>query len=387
MLNGTWRTRDIKLGDVSVPYHFGISCLDRIAWSIGQLRADSFFIVTDDTVRDLYGDDIIPLLEQYAPVQILSASPGEGMKSMPTLTRHLERAIDGGASRSSVVVAFGGGAPGNLGGLVAALLFRGVRFVHIPTTMVSAMDSVLSFKQAVNSSRGKNHFGVYHFPEGVYADMHLLSTLPDRELCSGLGEAAKNCLAIRPQSLSKLFAILACTDRAEPSNLMWLVNESIDVKSSVTVNDSKERRRGLVLEYGHTVGHAIELCDFRERGAGGIAHGMAVAIGMMVAAHVSASLGGLSAEEVATHEAVIQALGVPLELPFGVTVQGVLQLLLADHKRGLIRTGPDEVPFVLLQSLGIPQGHPDCPLVPVSRSLVREILADLTSKEGCQGIV
>jgi 3-dehydroquinate synthase/2-deoxy-scyllo-inosose synthase len=369
-----WNTRDVSVGGHRYPYHFGYDCLDRIVWHLGRYDADRFFVVTDDRVLDVHGAPLVDGLARQAPVHVLSRPRGEAMKSLPALTAHLESAIRAGATRRSLVVAFGGGVPGNLAGVLAGLLFRGIRLVHVPTTTVAAMDSVISLKQAVNSSRGKNHIGMYHAPEAVYTDVRMLCTLPGRELRSGLCEATKNCLAIRPGSIGRLREVLRGGGLDAPEVLLWLLDESLAAKLQAMRDDAHEQRTGLVLEYGHTVGHAIELCDQRVRGSDGIAHGEAVALGMVAAARVSMAMGGLDAEAVTLHEELVSLLGVAVRRPEGSTTADLIDVVAADNKRGYLRLHAEECALVLLRSLGVPMGRPDCPLTVVPMSLLARVL-------------
>jgi 3-dehydroquinate synthetase len=372
-----WHTRDVRLGGTSYPYYFGRDCMPRIVAALAAYEPDIFFVVTDDTVLALHGDPLVQGLSRHAPVHVLSSPAGEGMKTMATLTAYLEEAVAVGATRRSLVVAFGGGVPGNVAGTVAGLLFRGVRFVHVPTTTVAAMDSVISLKQAINSSHGKNHIGLYHGPLAIYTDVGLLASLPPRELRSGMCEATKNCLAIRPAAIPALREMLAADKPTDPDLLLRLLDESVAAKCAVTAHDGTEQRAGLVLEYGHTVGHAVELCDQRLRGPSGISHGEAVAFGMAVAARVSALLGGLSAAEVAVHDELVNALGAPLRLTQEMSVPDVMGVVRADNKRGYLNLKADEAAMVLLHSLGQPQGNPECPLVAAPLSAIEMALADL----------
>jgi 3-dehydroquinate synthase/2-deoxy-scyllo-inosose synthase len=310
---------------------------------------------------------------------VLSAPAGEQLKSVERLSTLLHEALQSGASRNSVVVAFGGGVPGNLAGVLAGLLFRGVRLVHVPTTTVAAMDSTLSLKQAVNSDRGKNHIGTYFTPQAVYTDIRLLQTLPPRELRSGLCEAAKNALAVRPQTLPEFVRIATAGDLATESVLRWLLEESIAAKMSVTRHDAREQRSGLVLEYGHTIGHAVELYDHRLHGPAGISHGDAVAVGMVAAAHVSHALGLLSAADRAMHHRVVAALEAPTSLPPDHPVEDLLAIALVDNKRGYLRLARDEVAMVLLGALGAALGRPDRPLRAVPLEVVRDALGSLAA--------
>ncbi len=376
----SWRARLITIGSAQYPYHYGNECLPEIFAELAAMHADQFFVVTDDTVLSVHGPRLLPGLSKLAPVTVLSQPAGETIKRFGVLGRNLETMLEAGATRRSVVLAFGGGAPGNLAGLMAAMLFRGVRLVHIPTTTTAAMDSVLSIKQAINSSRGKNHFGTYHAPHAVLADVRLLTTLPDRELRSGLCEAAKNCLAIEPELLGELREIVLRGDLGGPAELLWLLDVSVRAKTRVTIGDTREQRAGLALEYGHTVGHAVELSDDRAADAR-LSHGEAIAFGMVVAAHLSNRRGWLTKDQVNLHEEIVGALGAPTRLPRHICIEAVIDLVRRDNKRGYVPHGPHEVPFVLLRELGRPAGEPDMPLVPVALGELRdvlEMLADTT---------
>ncbi|MEU5984932.1 2-deoxy-scyllo-inosose synthase [Streptomyces sp. NPDC047434] len=377
MAETDWNTRPVDLGGVVYPYHYGVDCLDRIVDELGAMGADRFFVVTDDHVLALHGERLLSGLGAHAPVEVLSLPPGDGMKALPNLAAHVEHVIAAGASRRSVVVAFGGGVPGNLAGVVASLLFRGVRLVHVPTTTVAAMDSVISLKQAINSSRGKNHIGTYRAPEAVYLDVRLLATLPDKQLRSGLCEATKNCLAIRPDSIPEMRRRLAAGNLAAPETLVWLLEESLTAKTAVTRRDPYEQGSGLVLEYGHTVGHAVEMCDQRLRGAEGLSHGEAVMLGMLAAARISRTRGGLDDASVTVHEELAQALGAPTRVPERISVEQVMDVVRVDNKRGYLPVSGEEAAMVLLREHGVPYGTPDLPLTAVPLEIVKEAVTDL----------
>ena len=372
--------RRVSLGDTHYPYFYGFDCSDQIVGGLSSYQADRFLVVTDTTVLDLHGDVLLPGLRRTAPVEGLAMAPGESTKTVHTLVRYLERAIASGATRRTVVVGFGGGIPGNVAGLLASLLYRGIRLVHVPTTTVAAMDSTLSVKQAINSSWGKNHIGSYYPPEAVYCDLRLLQTLPDKELRSGLCEMAKNCLAIRPEYVTRLREILAGGRLDSASTLRWLLTASLTAKSMVTAQDPHERGTGLVLEYGHTVGHALELCDQQARGRDGVSHGEGVAFGMLVAARLSAARNGLGPVAVRLHEDLAAALGAPTGLPRHLGPPDLLRKVRMDNKRGYLPLGPDEAALVLLKELGQPMCTGALPLVPVPLGLVEDVLADLSAQ-------
>ncbi|MFE5286203.1 2-deoxy-scyllo-inosose synthase [Nocardia sp. NPDC056611] len=367
------RSRTIVIGEQSFPYYFGRDCVAEIGAAITALGPDKLVIVTDDDVRARYRHHLDTLAGSI-PALILSHPSGESMKTLTCLSSHLETALRAGVTRRSVVVSFGGGVPGNLAGLMANLLFRGVRLVHVPTTTIAAMDSVLSLKQAINSGVGKNHLGTYYAPEAIFTDVELFTTLPERELRSGLCEMAKNCLAIQPSALDGLRRVIAAGELSSPHSLLWLLDASIAAKSAVTRSDTFERRAGLVLEYGHTTGHAIEICDHRVRGVAGLPHGAAIALGMLVAAHISHARGWLSDDDVSVHYEIVTGLGVEPALPASVSVDDVLAVIADDNKKGYLPPRPDTVPFVLLRSLGRPANTGDLPLVPVEVSEIRAAL-------------
>lgn len=366
---------EITLGDYRYPYYAGDDWLDEIGHTLGEWDADRFVVVSDDNVLALHSDPLLSSLREHAPTEVLSATPGEAMKSLTHLASHLERSLSDGATRRTVVVAFGGGVPGNLAGMMAAMLMRGIRLVHVPTTIVAAMDSVISLKQAINSSAGKNVIGCYHPPAAVFTDMRVLQTLSDRDLRSGYCEAAKNCLAITPDALAQLRPILARQDLRKPASLEWLLDHSLQAKLAVMRDDPTEKHAGLVLEYGHTVGHAIEVAEMTGQQLGAVSHGEAVAIGMVVAARVANDMGLCDPGTVSAHHEFCDLLDVRLDLLGRIAPADIRHILLGDNKRGHLRLQPNELAMVLLDGLGAPHGPATCPLTPVP---VDEVVAKIT---------
>jgi 3-dehydroquinate synthase/2-deoxy-scyllo-inosose synthase len=344
------------------------------------LAPDRFVVVTDQRVAALHLTSILPLLERCAPTLVLSAKAGESSKTPAVLLSHAEQAVDWGVTRRSVVVTLGGGVPGNLGGLLAALLFRGMRFVHIPTTLMAMSDSVISLKQAVNLGRGKNLIGTYHSPGLVAADPALLETMRPQHWRSGMCEAIKNALAICPDMLDPLMALLQRPAPWSADDIGWLIQACISAKLRVMYRDHRERQAGLVLEYGHTIGHAIEITDLRARGDAAITHGEAVGLGMVASAAVSSQLGHAAPSFVDQHVRLIEAAGVSPVLPPGAEPAAIVAAIASDSKRGYLRQrASDEVGMILLQRPGIPLSQGELPLTPVPVALIREVLETLTA--------
>ena len=191
------------------------------------------------------------------------------------------------AHRDDAVVALGGGAVGDLAGFVAATYMRGVPFVQVPTTLTAQVDAAIGGKTAVNLPEGKNLVGAFHQPVGVVADVATLATLPDREFRSGLAEVAKYALSLDLELLDQLESDPAPVLARDPSALEAVVARCVRAKAAVVSVDERDAGRRLVLNYGHTLGHALERSD----AFAGRSHGEAVAVGMVFAARMSERFG------------------------------------------------------------------------------------------------
>lgn len=368
--------RELTIGGHRVPFYYGHGCLDEMCDRLSALEADRFVIVTDDGVRGLFGDALAARLERVAPCLILSEAAGEANKNLNTLLSHAERALEWGMTRRSVLLALGGGVPGNLGGLLAALLFRGVRLVHVPTTLISMLDSVISLKQAVNSRFGKNLLGTFYCPAAILADTSTLETLPQREVRAGFCEIIKNALAIHPHTIDPLSELLRPDCRLDADISQRLLELSLSAKLEVMAADACEKGRGLILEYGHTTGHAIELAS-QAGGGEGVSHGEAVGIGMIAAANIARRMGGLDEGEVELHYKLLSCAGIRPRLPPQVTPEKVLHLIRYDNKRGYQQGTSGRIDMILLRRLGEPFGRPELPLTPVPVSYIEQAVESL----------
>ncbi|MEV7615474.1 2-deoxy-scyllo-inosose synthase [Streptomyces sp. NPDC089799] len=356
--------------DASFPYRLGTDCSEDVVGRLAAYGASRYLVVADTTVAELYGIGLTARIEQEAgPARLLVHEVGEVNKGLATVGALAEQALEHGADRRSVVVALGGGVTGNIAGLLAALLFRGIRLVHVPTTVVAMLDSVLSLKQAVNATFGKNLVGTFHQPIEVLADTAMLRTLPEREIRSGMGEVVKNALAIRPSMLPRLGASLRPDARYDDETMRWIIAESLAAKADVTRDDKHERRAGLVLEYGHTVGHAIEHASH-----GQVAHGSGVAVGMTVAAEVSRLMGHTDGDLVSLHRELVTAAGVEPAIPASVDPARVKNWLTYDNKRGYLEHRAGHTPMVLLSAPGQVLHTGAMPLVPVPLALLDEVV-------------
>ncbi|CAM3613684.1 3-dehydroquinate synthase [Micrococcus flavus] len=246
-------------------------------------------------------------------------------------------------TRSDAVVSVGGGAVSDLAGFVAATWLRGVRVVHMPTTLLGMVDAAVGGKTGINTAEGKNLVGAFHPPAGVLADLDTLLTLPANELVSGLAEVVKCGFIADPEILDLIEADPVQAQNPHSAVLRELIERSIAVKARVVSEDLRESGPRESLNYGHTLGHAIELAErYQWR------HGAAVSVGLVFAAELARSLGRLDDATADRHWSVLQALGLPVSYR-GDRWQSLLDGIRRDKKnRG------DQLRFVLLEGLGRP---------------------------------
>jgi 3-dehydroquinate synthase/2-deoxy-scyllo-inosose synthase len=363
------RALQLKFEDICIPLWIGAGCIEEVVAKLCELDASSYHVITDKTVARLHAGALFERLTTKALAQLWVVEDGESTKSISTVERLAQKMVRAGIDRRSAIVAVGGGMVGNLSGLIAALLFRGIRLVHVPTTLIAAADSVASLKQAVNLPQGKNLLGCFHRPAAVLIDLGFLQTLPAAQIRSGMSEIIKNALTVATESIPLLERSLDPSGCYPDEELMAIVETGLLAKQRVMSADKHERRQGLVFEYGHTVGHAIELVA-----AGTVPHGEAVGFGMLVAADVAHQLGLLSESAVKVHLRLLRRNGMVMRLPPGVTVPAVMSLLRNDNKRGYVSARADQVPMILLEGLGVPHGPVNRPLTLVDAKLIQSCI-------------
>jgi 3-dehydroquinate synthase/2-deoxy-scyllo-inosose synthase len=364
---------EVVLGASVVRYVSGLGCADLLAAVLlDEFRDVSSILLLVDTGARCHADDLLPHLKGGPRIVSTHVDTHESAKTLTAVHGLLDRAIAAGIDRASIVVAMGGGVLGNIAGMVAALLYRGLPLVHLPTTPVAAFDAVLSAKQAVNLGHGKNLCGTYLTPSLIACDLGWLRTVPTSQLLTGLAEMVKNVLAVLPDDADRLLDALAEPDSA--SALATLLDIGVRAKVPFLVGDPQEKGEALVFEYGHTVGHALEFAS-----GGTLSHGEAVAWGMLAAAEVSARMVSLPEAARAQHHRLVSALALDRTKLAAVDSEAVKRLLDNDNKRGYLPTGPDLVPRVFLRGLGDPVTYDGRPLAGVPRALVNEAVDSLFS--------
>jgi 3-dehydroquinate synthase len=324
----------------------GPSILEEAATYLPELQgAEKGFVVADATVAGAYLERLARGLEPLGLRMVhLGVPVGEEAKSLPTVVALHRQLATQEAHRDDVVIALGGGSVGDLAGFVAATYMRGVRFVQVPTTLTAQVDAAIGGKTGVNLPEGKNLVGAFHQPVAVLADLTTLATLPEREFRSGLAEVAKYGLALEPSLLELLNGRLDAVLARDPVVMEDVVARCVRAKAGFVAVDERDRGVRLVLNYGHTLGHALErLEEFSGR-----SHGEAVAVGMTFAARLAEALGTARPGLWARHARTLSPLGLEPDGGRLPASDRILDAMRMDKKyRGGIR-------FVLLEDVGHP---------------------------------
>jgi 3-dehydroquinate synthase len=313
------------------------------------------FVVADQKVSDLSLEPVARALEEagWQPLH-LPVPEGERAKTLAVAEALYRQLAVRQAQREDLIVALGGGATGDLAGFVAATYLRGMPVLQVPTTLLAMVDAAIGGKTAVNLPAGKNLVGAFHQPVGVIADVGTLSALPEEEFRSGLGEVAKYALAFDrglPDLLEQQTGRLIEADRRDQGEvLVDLVTRCVRIKAEVVSEDERDAAGRLHLNYGHTLGHALERLD----GFEGRSHGEAVSLGMVFAARLSERTGVAKAGLLDRHVRLLDPLGLPVGGPLPAAGEILDAMRMDKKRRGALR-------FVLLEDVGRPVIAGDVP--------------------------
>lgn len=307
------RTITIQLASHTYEILIAGGLLERLGVACRQVElAGMPVVVTNPTVAALYGAAATASLQQagYRPL-LIEIPDGEEFKNAATLQSVYDRLIETGADRHSFVVALGGGVVGDLAGFAAATFLRGIPFVQVPTTLLAQVDSSVGGKTGIDHPLGKNLIGAFYQPQLVLSDVSTLMTLTDRHYRAGLAEVVKYGAVLDAEFFALLEQKVDGLLQRDVDLLGAVVARCCELKAQVVEQDEREAGLRAVLNYGHTVGHALEtLCSYRE-----LVHGEAVAIGMVAAARLSCQAGYCTAAEQQRITVLLQRLGLPTELP------------------------------------------------------------------------
>ncbi len=320
---------EVRAGGGSHKIKIGAGLFPLVAEELGAMSGISCWaVIADSEVSKLYAPSLMrELKKRVARAELFEFPPGERSKTRETkreIEDMMQRARMG---RDSAVIALGGGVTGDLAGFVAATYCRGVPYAQIPTTLVACVDSAVGGKTGVDTPAGKNLIGAFHQPVAVYADMELLSTLKSAEIVQGLAEVIKygvikdeNLFEFLEKNMDGLLG-------RDGGKISHIVERSCSIKAEVVEKDEKEEDLRKILNFGHTVGHAVErLSDYS------IPHGGAVAIGMVAESQIARRMGLLPEGEVRRIREVVKAAGLPADIPAGMDKSGLIEAMGLDKK-------------------------------------------------------
>ena len=336
------KTIAVKTATVEYPVHVGRGLFGAIARAaIEDKTSRRIFVLTSSEIWSLWGEKFLAAFAKEAQPTVLFLPAGERFKRISEVERLAVEMAGAGADRSSLLIAFGGGIVGDVGGFLAAIYMRGIDYLQVPTTFLAQVDSSVGGKTGVNLTVGKNLVGSFHHPRQVFADIDVLQTLPERELRAGLFESIKAGI-IRDALLFRFMeqnsgAILA----REPEALERVIAASIRMKADVVGIDERESGLRMILNFGHTIGHAIEAATGYRR----LLHGEAIAWGMLAALRIALARETVGPDHAERIEKTIRAYG---PLPgFQATPEKLLDAAGRDKKN---RAGRRR--FVLPQGIG-----------------------------------
>lgn len=319
--------RDIALPTYRVSVGAGI--MSSIAEIVEQAApAHRYAVITDSNVGPRYARDVSSSLGA-SRTSVLTIPAGEEHKTRDTWSRLTDELLDAGFGRDTTIIALGGGVVGDVAGFVAATFMRGVPYVQVPTSLLAMIDASVGGKTGVDTPAGKNLVGAFHQPAAVVADMTTLATLPAEHLRAGLAEAIKHGVIADAAYLDEVEQFASTIDQLDVTadSLLGLVARSIEIKAAVVRNDERETGLRKTLNFGHTIGHAIELCTRFQ-----LLHGNAVAIGMVCEAAVAERI-GVAADGTADRIGrAVRAAGLPDRRPPSLHVDEILRATRGDKK-------------------------------------------------------
>ena len=345
------RTFSVELGPHSHSVHVGAGLLDQL----GRLAREAGIspgraaIVTDRNVAPLYGERARDSIAKAGfAVAMIEIPAGEASKTFASYERVIDAMVEARLDRQSPVFALGGGVVGDLAGFAASSYMRGIPIVQVPTSVVGQVDSALGGKTGIDHRRAKNLIGAFYQPRLIVADIATLGSLPEREFREGLAEAIKYGAIMDAPMFAAIENDLPAILSRDPAKLEELVDRSLRCKAAVVSRDEREGDLRKILNFGHTVGHAIEAAGDYAR----YLHGEAVAIGMAVASRLSCLHAGLAESDQRRLVRLIERAGLPTEMPDLANLPAVEQDRFANALKLDKKRAGEAIDFVLVPELG-----------------------------------
>lgn len=330
----------------SYEIRIGNGITDRMALLIAKNhKAGHYVLITDDNVGKLHGQKFLAGLKDIGlNVDLLSFPAGEASKNINTVLDIVGKMLKLGADRETCLIALGGGVVGDIVGFIASVFMRSIPYLHIPTTLLAQVDSSIGGKTAIDLPSGKNLLGTFYQPAAVFTDLGFLETLPEKEFNNGLAEIIKYGIIEDEKMFHVMEDNMEAVKQKDAALMLKLVENCCRIKKSIVEIDEKEHGLRRILNFGHTLGHALEAISKYK-----ITHGEGVALGMIAAARLSEKMSYLEPSETQRIEALIRAAGLPVRAPNSFATDNIISQLRMDKKKK-----GDIVHFVLLKKIGMP---------------------------------
>lgn len=319
----------VGLGRRSYQIFIESGCLQRIGSDLANRKiANRYAVITDTTVGKLYGEQLLQILtEAGIEARLFPFPAGEKSKNLYTVEALASRLAAAGYDRHDALIALGGGVTGDITGFLASAYMRGIPFVQVPTSLLAQVDSSVGGKTGVDLPEGKNLVGAFYQPKAVYVDIDVLQTLPREELLGGLAEVIKYGVISSEEFFSFLEQYRRKILQLEPEVLIQMISTCCSIKAEIVEQDEHESGIRRVLNYGHTIGHAVEAASNFE-----LIHGLAVAVGMVAAARISVMKNTLTGKEEERIYSLISAYGMPVAMPHYLDRPSIKRYLKTDKK-------------------------------------------------------
>jgi len=330
----------------SYEIYIGQDIMDRVGVILNKGDwINRYVIITDSQVNTLHGKRVLDTLKPMdLKIDLIDFPPGEPSKNIQTALQLVDGLMALGVDRHSALIALGGGVVGDMTGFIASIYMRGLPFFQIPTTLLAQVDSSIGGKTGIDLPAGKNLLGTFYQPQAVFIDLTFLRTLTDLDFNNGLPEILKYGIIEDLQLLTTLEEETQAVRKRDFKLLEKIITKSCRIKKRIVEMDEKEGGLRRILNFGHTIGHAVEA----ESGYA-LSHGQAVAIGMVFAAVLSEKLNYLSPADRERIESLVKAFGLPHRIPKDLETKALLSRMTKDKKKkGAI------LPFVLLKKIGLP---------------------------------
>jgi len=330
----------------SYEIRIGYKIIDRMTLIIAKNhKAGRYVLITDNFVGSLYAKKMMDSFKDVGlNINFIEFPAGESSKNINTVLDIVGKLLELGADRGTMLIALGGGVVGDMVGFIASIYMRGIPYIQIPTTLIGQVDSSIGGKTAIDLPHGKNLLGTFHQPRAVFADLVFLETLPEKEFNNGLTEIIKYGIIDDEKMFCMLEENMDAVKSKDSALLTKLVENCCRIKKSIVEIDEKEQGLRRLLNFGHTLGHAIEAVSKYA-----ISHGEGVALGMIAAARISGEKKYLDDTPLKRIEEIILRTGLPVKIPQNFSADDIISRLTMDKKKK-----DDVVHFILLKKIGMP---------------------------------